>query len=276
MFRPVTPGTFDALGAELIAGRDVAETDGPEGPWVVVINESFARRIWGEQDAVGRTFIDHQDREARVVGVVRDISLETMIGQQPMAAYYPWSQTMQGESFGILLARSSGEASPLAPTIRDLIREIDGRAAIGSVQSMEDAIDAEMAEPLRLRFYLGLFSLLGLVMGTVGVYGVVSYSVHRRRTEFGVRMALGAQPGVLLGTVLRQGLAPVALGVVGGCVVALVASRALAGFLFEVEPTDSTSLLVAAGSLLVVGVVAAAIPAVRAGATDPAVALRAE
>jgi ABC-type antimicrobial peptide transport system permease subunit len=133
-----------------------------------------------------------------------------------------------------------------------------------------------MAEPLRLRFFLGLFSTLGLVLGTVGVYGVVSYSVQRRQAEFGLRMALGAQPRTLLGTVVRRGMWPVALGVAGGAAVALLASRLLAGFLYGVEPTDPVSLAAAAGVLLAAGLVAALLPAWRASATDPAVALRSD
>jgi hypothetical protein len=277
MYRAVTPGAFQALGAQLLEGRGVEDSDLPEGPQVAVINESFARRIWGEESPLGRTFVSGiVDAEVEVVGVVRDISLETMIGEQPMAAYHPWSQTLQGFRSGILLAKSEGEAATLAAPIRALVREIDPGVAIGQVLNMHDVIDAEMAEPLRLRFYLGLFSLLGLVIGTVGVYGVVSYSVHRRRTEFGVRMALGARPRRLLGTVIGQGMAPVALGVTAGSVLALFTSGALARFLFEVEPTDTISLVVAGGCLLGAGMLAAVIPAVRAGATDPTVALRSD
>ena len=141
---------------------------------------------------------------------------------------------------------------------------------------MQNIVDNKMAEPLRLRFFLGLFSLFGIVLGTVGVYGVVSYSVQRRQAEFGIRMALGAEPTLLLSEVVRKGLIPVALGVTGGTVVAMFASRALASFLFEVEPTDPRSMAWAAGLLLASGVVAAVIPALRASRTDPAVALRAE
>ena len=133
-----------------------------------------------------------------------------------------------------------------------------------------------MAEPLRLRFFLAMFSVLGIVLGTVGVYGVVSYAVQRRSAEFGIRMALGAAPSRLLGDVVRNGMLPVVLGVVAGSVVALLSSTVLAGFLFEVEPTDPVSLLMASGALLAAGVCAAFIPAWRASATDPAVALRAE
>lgn len=116
---------------------------------------------------------------------------------------------------------------------------------------------------------------LGIVLGTIGVYGVVSYSVQRRSAEFGIRMALGAEPRLLLTTVIRQGMLPVALGVIGGTVVALLASRTLSGFLFEVQPTDPVSVLVAGGALLTAGMLAALVPAVRASTADPAAALRA-
>lgn len=107
------------------------------------------------------------------------------------------------------------------------------------------------------------------------MYGVVSYSVQRRSAEFGIRMALGAEPRLLLTTVIRQGMLPVALGVIGGTVVALLASRTLSGFLFEVQPTDPVSVLVAGGALLTAGMLAALVPAVRASTADPAAALRA-
>jgi ABC-type antimicrobial peptide transport system permease subunit len=141
---------------------------------------------------------------------------------------------------------------------------------------MEQVMDAAMAEPLRLRFFLTMFSVLGIVLGTVGVYGIVSYAVQRRRAEFGIRMALGASPRVLLGEVVRNGMLPVVTGVAAGSAVALLSSSALAGFLFGVQPTDPLSLAIASLALLVAGVVAALVPAWRASATDPARALRAE
>jgi ABC-type antimicrobial peptide transport system permease subunit len=133
-----------------------------------------------------------------------------------------------------------------------------------------------MAEALRLRFFLGLFGVIGIVLGTIGVYGVVSYSVQRRRAEFGIRMALGTEPRLLLATVIHTGMLPVALGVLGGTVVALLASKTLSGFLFEIQPTDPMSLFAAGGALLIAGALAALVPAIRASSTDPAVALRAE
>jgi ABC-type antimicrobial peptide transport system permease subunit len=139
---------------------------------------------------------------------------------------------------------------------------------------MEDVLAAAMVEPLRLRFFLGLFSLLGVVLGTVGVYGIVSYTVQRRHAEYGVRMALGARPADLVRDVVLAGMVPVVAGVVAGGVVAWLASSVLAGFLFEVEPTDPVSLASASVVLLATGVAAALVPALRAARTDPAKALR--
>lgn len=133
-----------------------------------------------------------------------------------------------------------------------------------------------MGEPLRLRFFLSLFGGLGLVLGTIGVYGVVAYSVSRRRAELGIRAALGADPRRLLTSVVGGGLVPVVLGVAGGIVGSLALSRVVASFLFGVQPTDPASFAVAGGVLLLAGVCAALVPAYRASVVDPVEALRAE
>jgi putative ABC transport system permease protein len=276
MYRPVSPGTFEALGIEVLQGRGIEPTDIAGSPLAAVVNETFARTVWGDENPIGRRYTTGFVGTVEVVGVVADVAVADLVGVQPMTGFYAWDQAQAGTGSGILLAKTTGLATSLAAPIRALVAELEPRAAVGGVQTMEEAMEGEMAEPLRLRFFLGLFSALGLVLGTVGVYGVVSYSVHRRRTEFGIRMALGAEPGTLLGTVIRQGMVPVVLGVVGGAAVALLASRTLSGFLFGVEPTDPLSLASAAGSLLAAGVAAALLPAWRASTTDPAVALRSD
>jgi putative ABC transport system permease protein len=276
MYRPVSPDVFAALGVELVQGCGIRESDLADGPLVAVINESFARRIWGDESPIGRTYSTGFVGQVEVVGVIRDMAVSDLVGEQPMAGYYAWDQSMRDAGYAILLVKSAGDPSSLAGPLRAIVNELEPRAAIGRIETMEEALDGEMSEALRLRFFLGLFSLLGIVLGTIGVYGVVSYSVQRRQAEFGIRMALGAEPRLLLGTVVRQGMLPVVLGVLGGTVVALVASNTLAGFLFEIEPTDPTSLLVTAGTLLGAGVLAALVPALRASSTDPAAALRAE
>jgi len=160
--------------------------------------------------------------------------------------------------------------------VRAAVAEIDPRVAVARVGTLDDVVAAEMAEPMRLRFFLTLFAVLGLVLGTVGVYGVVSYGVARRRAELGIRMALGASPPAVWGQVVRQGLAPVVLGIAGGVGLPLVLARLLASFLYEVAPSDPASLGAAALVLLAAGIVASLVPAWRAGRVDPAQVLRAE
>ena len=276
LYRPVSAGTFETLGIAVLEGRPFEATDHAEAPRVAIVNETFARQIWGEEGALGRTFSTGFTGEVRVVGVVEDIAVQDLVSAPPMTAYYPWGQAMAEASFGILLAKTDGDPAALAGPIRALTAELAPRAVLGRLEPFEDAVDAAMAEPLRLRFFLGLFSVLGVVLGTVGIYGVVSYSVERRRAEFGIRMALGAEPGLLLGSVVRRGLIPVVGGIVAGSLVAYWASRVLTNFLFEVEPTDPLSFVAAGGVLLLSGVVAAVIPAARASGTDPATALRSD
>ena len=277
MYRPVSPEAFRALGIEVVEGRGVLPGDLAEGPAVAVINETFARRVWGDESPLGRTYVSGFGAgEVEVVGVVRDVAMTDLVGEQPMVGFYPWSQTLAGSGFAVLVVRTSGDPTSLAAPLRSLVGELEPLAAVGRVETMAEALDRELAEPLRLRFFLGLFSVLGIVLGTVGVYGVVSYSVQRRRTEFGIRLALGADPAALRGAVVRQGMVPVVLGVLGGTGASLLASGTLASFLFEVEPTDPASLLVAAGALLLAGVLAALVPALRASRVEPAAALRAE
>ncbi len=278
LYRPMTAGGFETLGAEIIEGRSIQPTDGPDAPVVAVVNETFARSVWGDESALGRRFTSgFFEGEAEVVGVVRNMAVTDLVGEPPRAAYYSWDQTQRGQAGAIIVARvASGDPSAVAPALRSLVAEIDSRAAVGRIETMDDALEGKMAEALRLRFFLGLFSLLGIVLGSVGVYGVVSYSVQRRRTEFGIRMALGADPHRLLGKVLWRGLLPVVGGIVTGTVVALFASRLLAGFLFEVSPVDPVSMLSAGGVLLLVGAAASLLPALRASSTRPATALRAE
>jgi putative ABC transport system permease protein len=277
MFRPVTPETFAALGIQLVGGRGVQPTDVAGGPRVAVINETFARRVWGNESPIGRTYSSGfgNGDGVEVVGVVKDVAVESLVGEQPLVGFYPWVQAMPEAAYAILVVKTSGEPSALGPALRALVPELDPRAAIGRMETMQEALDVEMAEPLRLRLFLGLFSALGIVLGAVGVYGVVSYSVERRRTEYGIRMALGANPGTLLGVVIGHGMLPVLVGVLIGSGLALLASGSLAGFLFEVEPTDPVSFAAAAVALLVAGGIAALVPALRASATHPAAALRA-
>jgi predicted permease len=278
-YRVITPQTFAALDIKVIEGRGIEETDRLGMPPVVVVNEVFASEMWPGQSALGRrigaTMSLRSNELFEVVGVIRNVAVHNLVSPAPRAAYYSWEQVPMATG-AILLIESDGDATSLAGTARDVIAQADRRAAVGRVETMRQVVDAGMAENLRLRLFLTLFSLLGLVLGTVGVYGVASYAVERRRAEFGVRMALGAAPSHLLTAVIRIGMIPVVVGVAAGAAVSFALSGVIERFLYEVAPTDPLALGAAAGALLLAGIVAALVPAFRASRTDPAKALRAE
>ncbi len=240
-------------------GRNVLPSDDEDAPLVAVVNETFARRMWGEDDPIGRTITRNGfgSGDIRVVGVVRDIAVDGLVGDVPMAAYYPWAQTMRESTYGILVLRTTGDPAALAPAVRAIVPELEPAAVVGRIETMTTVVDEAMSETLRLRFFLTLFSAMGLLMGAVGIYGVVSYGVQQRSAEFGIRMALGARPRLLLRDVVGRGMLPVLLGVAGGIAAALLASDVLTRFLYEVAPTDPVPLLGAAAVLGVVGAVAA-------------------
>jgi predicted permease len=278
VFRPVTPGLFAALGIRIVRGRGFAEMDREDAVHVGIVSESFAARAWPGEDPIGRrvrTRVAGDSTWIDVVGVAEETRMFTMTGENPLALYVPIRQLPWTPS-PRLVVKASGDLAELPAAVRAVARQRDSRLAVARVTTMEDVVASAMAEPLRLRFFLSVFGVLALGLGTVGVYGVVSYAVSRRRTEFGVRMALGASPARVVREVVRGGVAPVAIGIGFGLALAAMLSSLVAGFLYGVTPTDPVSLAVAAAVLLGAGALAAALPGWRAGRTSPVEALRAE
>lgn len=277
-YRTATPDFFRALGIELRRGRVFDERDRADAPPVAVVSESFAARIWPGQDPLGKRIDvpDGEERPVTVVGVVEEARITSLIGANPLVVYRPQGQRRWPGLGNVLIVKSELAPSTLAASVRAAVAELDPRVAVARVGPMDDVVAAAIAEPVRLRFFLTLFAFVGLVLGTVGVYGVVSYGVARRRAEFGIRMALGASPSAVWGQVVRQGLVPVVLGIAGGVGLSLALARLLASFLYEVAPGDPASFGTAAGVLLAAGVVASLVPAWRAGRVDPSEVLRAE
>ncbi|HSA55682.1 MAG TPA: ADOP family duplicated permease [Gemmatimonadaceae bacterium] len=276
-YRVITPDFFRTIGAELAEGRDLSVSDGGGGLPVAVVNETFARRLWPGEGALGRRITTGMDGiERTVVGVVRDIRLVSMVGENPAAVYVPHEQSGVNPDGLVLTVRYSGPQAGLVDAVRGLVREVDPGAIVIRSGSLESAISGAIADRLRLRFFLSLFGVLALLLGAVGVYGVVAYSVSRRLAEFGIRMALGAAPARVRWEVLRDGLMPAGVGLALGLAGALALSRLLAGFLYGVTGTDVPSLLTAGVTLLAAGVTAALWPAWRAGRVSPRTALGAE
>lgn len=277
LFRIISPGYFRAMGITVGQGRAFEPSDGGGAPAVGIVSASFAERMWPGRDPLGRRVQHTFDEEARwvtVVGVAEETRMTRMTGDNPFVLYVPVAQAQAPEG-PVLVVKGAGAAPPL-PAVRAAVREIDGRVAIGRITTLDVVVAGAVAEPLRLRFFLSVLGALALVIGAVGIYSVVSYSVTRRRAEFGVRLALGASPRRILADVIGGGLLPVAAGVGAGVAGALALGSTIGRFLYGVTPVDAVSLVAAALALLSAGALAAAVPAVRAGRTDPVKALRAD
>jgi putative ABC transport system permease protein len=275
LYRTATPGFLDAMGMRLVAGRRVDSTDDSGLP-VALVNESFARRMWPGQSAIGKHITDRWGATPvtrAVIGVVRETRLTSMTDDSPFAMWVPLEQAPPAQG-GVLVVRSAAPAATVMPLIRRTINELNSQVAMSRVQTMDEVESTALAAPLRLRFFFSAFAALALTLGAIGVYGSVSYAVARRRAEFAVRVALGASPRVILREVLAAGLKPVVFGVVAGSLAALGASRLASGLFYGIAPTDVVSFSVAALALLTASIGAAAVPATRAGRANPVEALR--
>lgn len=277
LFRIVSPGYLATMGIELVQGRGFSPADAGASLAVGIVSAQFAEKMWPGVSPLGRRVMHRFGPEptwVTVVGVTEEARMTGMTGDNPLVLYVPLAQAEAPEA-PVLVVKGASAAPPV-PAIRAAIRELDARVAIGRVTSLEAVVAAAVAEPLRLRFFLSVLGMLALVIGAVGIYSVVSYSVSRRRAEFGVRLALGASPGRILADVLGSSLVPVTIGVALGLTGAVALSSTVSRFVYGVAATDVPSLATAAAALVAAGILAALVPAVRAGRTDPLSALRAE
>lgn len=277
-WRNVTPGYFRAMGIELLRGRLLDRSDGAGSPDVAVINEAAANMLWPGENPIGRRYLHGSEsgKEIEVVGVVANVLIDGPRAQPRPITYRPFSQLPFFLQGNVLVLRGSGDPAGLADLVRRTVRELNPAVAVDRVATMRQVVAANVADASRLAGFVLLFAALALVLGVIGVYGVVSYMVVRRRSEFGVRLALGASPRGLLGAVIGSGLTLVAAGVVLGTLALALVSRLLRGFVFGVPALDAPSVLAAAVTLILAGVLATTVPARRAARLDPSEALRSE
>jgi putative ABC transport system permease protein len=278
LYRTASPDYLKTLDIEVKSGRGFTDADRADGELVVLVSESFARRIWPNESTIGKrvAFGGTEAPLRTIVGVVEEVKMTNLLGETPFVLYLPLAQFPGARSGGVVVARTSTDMGATLASIRSVVAELDKGAAIARSSTMDAVINTALAEPLRLRFFLGLLGSLALLLGAVGVYGVVSYAVARRRAEFGIRMALGAAPTNVLAHVVRGGMLPVVLGTSVGVLASLGLSRVVRGFLFETSPTDALSLMMAASTVLMAGVLAAVVPAWRAGRVSPVESLRSD
>jgi predicted lysophospholipase L1 biosynthesis ABC-type transport system permease subunit len=239
---------------------------------VVVVNREFERQLLAGEEAVGRriTFAFVPDQAMEVVGVVGNELVGEIDAAPRPVVYFP--QAQDGGMNASLVVRSTSAPGPLLTALRREARALEPDVLVTRPATMDEVRAGSRAIFLR-RFTLALVgasAAAALLLAMVGVYGVMSYSVTQRRDEIGVRMAMGARPGAVLGMVLRQGLVLALSGVTVGTVLALFATRSLARVLFETLPSDPLILVLAAALLAAVAVLACVVPASRAARVDPA------
>jgi len=266
----VSPGFIRAMGIGL-QGRDFTWADGPKSEKVIIINASMARRFWPGEDPVNKILM-RGDEQDRVVGVVDDVheeSIESSLGAQ---VYYPCTQ--QGPSRAQLVVRSSLPPSTLAPTLLRTLRELNPNQPASEFRPIRMIVDHAVSPRRFFMLLVAAFAGLGLVLATLGIYGVISYSVTRQTSEIGVRMALGATAGRVQRGVLANTLRLTGIGIAIGTVMAIIVAKAITSLLFATSPWDFPSYLGMAFALLLVAVASGYIPARRASAINPMQALR--
>jgi predicted permease len=273
----VAPDFFRTTGLQLVRGREFTTRDVPGAPLVAIVNETLARRYWPDGDAVGQHIGIEAPGDLLIVGVARDAAYSSFSDTREAHVYLPLLQRdARIADDVVVLLRAEGNAAALVPELRAAVRASDADVPVLRAGTFEDAL-AEVLLPQRLAAaLLGLFGALTLLLASVGIYGVMSYLVGQRAREIGVRIALGASGTRVVGLVLRRSLALVVTGVVLGLALALAASRVVAGFLFGIGAADPWAMLGSTLLLAGVALLASYVPARRAAAIDPQVALRTE
>ena len=278
-YQAVSKDYFSTMGIRLMDGRLFDERDVQDAPPVVIVNKAMAQTFWPNQNPVGRRVKPGGAKDwCTIIGVVDDVKNAGLDRPAGTELYLPYRQPQgQGSSdMYVVMRAQGGDPRSLAGEVRQQMSEIDSSLPLADVRLMEDVLSRAQARPRFLTLLLTLFSLVALAIATVGIYGVVSYSVERRTKEFGLRMVLGAQRADVLGLVMKQGAAMIAIGVACGLVVAFFLTRLMSSLLFGVTPTDLGTFASVTALLFGVALAACFIPARRATRVDPIQTLRYE
>jgi putative ABC transport system permease protein len=269
---------FRTLRIPLVAGRYATKSDLVAGPGSIVISESVARRYFPGETPIGHRIApsgpDNHNPWMTIVGVVRDVKY-TGLDSASDPALYPFDKDWSDSRQLNLVVRSPVAAS-LEPEIEREIHAIDPDATLSEIDTLARVKSESLAQPRFRTVLIGGFACVALLLSAIGIYGVIAYTVVQRTNEIGIRMALGAQRGVVLKQVVGDGAVLALAGVAIGCICALLASRALATLLFATSATDPMTFALVSILLLAVAAVASLIPAVRATRIDPITALRCE
>jgi putative ABC transport system permease protein len=270
-------GYFATMGTPVVRGRDFAETDDRSRAPVSMVNEAFVRRYMPGADAIGRrigTGFDGMKPVREIIGVVRDAHDRGLAAEPYPTVYIPFRQFAL--PYGSIALRTATALETVIPVIRDRLNRLNPAVPLTDFETIDSRIHASLREPRFYTLMAATCAAMAVLFVTFGLYGLISYSVSRRTPELGIRMAVGAQPGTILGMVLLQALRMSTVGVAVGIGLAVVASRAMGSLLFQVRPIDPFTLAAAAVVVVCVTVVASYAPARRASRVNPLTALRYE
>jgi putative ABC transport system permease protein len=269
----VSLGYFGAIGMRLVKGRWLMGSDPPDA---TIINETMARRVFGDADPIGQR-IDRLGRQVRVVGVAANLKYSKLDADPGPEIYRAYPQNLgPGRVMMTVVVRIPGDPLGIAPAARKLISGIDPTQPVYNVETLQQALSHSIAPRRFNLFLLGTFAAAALLMAVVGIYGVIAYSVTQRTREIGIRMALGAQRGEVVRMVVKQGMGIAISGIVIGLAAALGLTRFMASMLYDVRPNDPSTFALVAITLAVTAALASWGPALKAALVDPLIALRYE
>lgn len=292
VYRLVTPGYFAAMRLPMVRGRDITDGDNVTAPGVVIFNEQAAKQYWPGEDPIGKRVCFDDDTTnptawLTVIGIAKDAKQDSWTDKATPEAYLAafqnhdylgdsGSEASKHMNYITLVARSAGSPAAVVSAMRETVWSLDRNLVISQVVTMDGVVADANAQARFEMLLLTIFAGIALVLATVGIYGVISYSASRRTHEIGVRMSLGATRADVLLLVLRQGIWLAIAGSVTGMAGALLLSRLMTKLLYGVEPTDPATFLTVAAGLAAVAVLACYVPARRAMRVQPMAALRCE
>jgi len=275
----VGPGYLRTLGIPLLAGRDIQDSDTPAAPRVVIVNQTFVRKLLPHTNPIGHqlgALLDPKQKPFTIVGVAKDSKYRSVDEKPRAMAYYPYTQLGDAPATMQVELHAEGEPLALLPSVEQAVHAIDSNLPLEKPMTQAEVFEGSYSDP-RLFARLSLFfGILAALLVAIGLYGMLSYRIGRRTSEIGVRMALGARRQQIVAMILRESLRIVAIGIFIGLPLALFTAHSMASMLYNLAPTDVLTLLAAFLGIAIVGFAAGYIPARRAASIDPMQALRSE
>jgi putative ABC transport system permease protein len=277
----VSPDYIPTMGISILRGRNFTDADGPHSAKVVLVEKALADLFWPGEDPIGKHIKPSWVKDWRtVVGVVQNVRKQNVVSddvaaRMPGAVYFPQAQGIiapPGEMD--VLVRTAGDPAVVARELPQAVASIDRTVPITKIRTMDDVIQLSVQQPRSTMWLFTVFAVIGLLLGMVGIYGIVSHSVAQRTREIGIRMAMGAERGQVVRMVLRDSSRLIVSGLVFGVLGAMALTRLMGSMLHEVQPNDVPTFLAVSVLVGLAGIVASLVPSRRASKVDPILALR--